>query len=181
MIKIILAVDKNNSIGFSNGELAYKIKNDLQRFKKLTINSTVVMGKNTFLSLNKYNGLPERKNIILSTSFKSDNENLIIYNNLYDLQKNHNEHNNDFWVIGGAQIYEQFFPIADEIFLTQIHDINNKADVKLATNIYNYNKFIEYEKYNGKYWVADNKEDLQENNLSYSFIHLKKIAQIWKN
>ena len=50
MISIIAAVGKNNEIG-KNGDLCWKIKADLQRFKTLTTNHKVVMGFNTYKSL----------------------------------------------------------------------------------------------------------------------------------
>ena len=62
MIAAIVAVDNNFGIGF-NGELLERIPDDLKRFKQLTDDSTVVMGRKTWDSLPK-KPLPNRKNYI---------------------------------------------------------------------------------------------------------------------
>ena len=66
MISIIAAVAKNRAIGFKN-KLIYWLPNDLKRFKALTTGHTIIMGRNTFLSLPK-GALPNRRNIVLSRS-----------------------------------------------------------------------------------------------------------------
>ena len=64
MINIIAAVAKDRAIGFQN-KLIYWLPNDLKRFKSLTTGHTLIMGRNTFLSLPK-GALPNRRNIVLS-------------------------------------------------------------------------------------------------------------------
>ena len=64
MISIIAAVAKNRAIGFKN-KLIYWLPNDLKRFKALTTGHTIIMGRNTFLSLPK-GALPNRRNIVLT-------------------------------------------------------------------------------------------------------------------
>ena len=66
MITIIAAVAKNRAIGYKN-KLIYWLPNDLKRFKALTTGHTIIMGRNTFLSLPK-GALPNRRNIVLSRS-----------------------------------------------------------------------------------------------------------------
>ena len=66
MINIIAAVAQDRAIGFQN-KLIYWLPNDLKRFKALTTGHTIIMGRNTFLSLPK-GALPNRRNIVLSKS-----------------------------------------------------------------------------------------------------------------
>ena len=66
MVSIIAAVAKNRAIGFKN-KLIYWLPNDLKRFKALTTGHTIIMGRNTFLSLPK-GALPNRRNIVLTRS-----------------------------------------------------------------------------------------------------------------
>lgn len=67
MIRMILAVDQGGAIGWVDGRLAHpNLKADMKRFKELTTGHIVVMGFNTFKSLNRPTGLPNRKNIVLS-------------------------------------------------------------------------------------------------------------------
>ena len=67
-VNLIVAVSKNGFIG-KNGSLPWQISEDLKRFRKITSNSVVIMGKNTFLSIGK--PLPNRENIVISTKLKS--------------------------------------------------------------------------------------------------------------
>ena len=64
MISIIAAVARNRAIGFKN-KLIYWLPNDLKRFKALTTGHTIIMGRNTYLSLPK-GALPNRRNIVLT-------------------------------------------------------------------------------------------------------------------
>src|SRR5574344_360454 len=66
MISIIAAVARNRAIGLEN-KLIYWLPNDLKRFKALTTGHTIIMGRNTFLSLPK-GALPNRRNVVLSKS-----------------------------------------------------------------------------------------------------------------
>ena len=68
-VNIIAAVAKNRAIGFENN-LLYCLPNDLKRFKALTTGHTIIMGRNTFLSLPK-GALPNRRNVVLSRSAKA--------------------------------------------------------------------------------------------------------------
>ena len=70
MITIIAAVAKDRAIGYKN-KLIYWLPNDLKRFKALTTGHTIIMGRNTFLSLPK-GALPNRRNIVLSKSFGNE-------------------------------------------------------------------------------------------------------------
>lgn len=113
MITIIAAIDKNNAIG-RNGQLLVKLSDDLKRFRRLTIGKTIIMGRKTYDSIG--HALPNRRNIVLSrsTTALSDAE---VYACLEDALA---ACNNDCFVIGGAQIYEQAMPIADKLELTHI-------------------------------------------------------------
>ena len=62
-IHIIWAQEKNGGIG-KNGKLPWNIPEDLQNFKKITLGSTILMGRKTWDSL-PFKPLPDRRNIIL--------------------------------------------------------------------------------------------------------------------
>ena len=108
-IKLIVAMCKNRGIGYNNN-LPWKIKEDLQHFSKLTTgegNNAIIMGKNTWLSIGS-KPLPNRENLILSSSLKTENDDKI-FNNidkllLYCKTQNYNT----IWIIGGESIYKQF-------------------------------------------------------------------------
>ena len=69
MISAIVAIDENYGIGYNN-ELLCSIKEDLERFKKLTTNNVVVMGRKTWDSLPK-KPLPNRTNVVVTNNVKN--------------------------------------------------------------------------------------------------------------
>lgn len=64
MIHIIAAIDQHRGIGY-NGDMLYHIREDLRRFKSLTMGHTLVMGRKTFDSL-PGGALPGRRNIVIT-------------------------------------------------------------------------------------------------------------------
>ena len=124
MISIIAAVAKNRAIGFQN-KLIYWLPNDLKRFKTLTTGHTIIMGRNTFLSLPK-GALPNRRNIVLSRSQKTF-PGCDTYVSLEEALK-HCTPDEDIYIIGGASVYRQALKIADRLCLTEIDDTPGDAD-----------------------------------------------------
>ena len=124
MINIIAAVAKNRAIGYKN-KLIYWLPNDLKRFKVLTTGHTIIMGRNTFLSLPK-GALPNRRNIVLSRSQKAF-EGCEVYPSLEEALK-HCTPDEDIYIIGGASVYRQALPLADRLCLTEIDDTPSEAD-----------------------------------------------------
>ena len=124
MISIIAAVAKNRAIGYKN-KLIYWLPNDLKRFKALTTGHTIIMGRNTFLSLPK-GALPNRRNIVLSRSAKAF-EGCDVYASLEEALQ-HCAKDEDVYIIGGASVYQQALPLADRLCLTEIDDTPAEAD-----------------------------------------------------
>lgn len=121
-ISLILAKSRNNVIGLNN-TLPWVIKDDLKRFKDLTSGHHVLMGRKTFESLGK--PLPNRTNVVLS---KNKIENVNCFDNLEKaiiFAKENNE--NELFVIGGSNVYEQTIDFADVIYLTEV-DCNINGD-----------------------------------------------------
>jgi dihydrofolate reductase len=124
MITIIAAVAKNRAIGYEN-KLIYWLPNDLKRFKALTTGHTIVMGRNTFLSLPK-GALPNRRNIVLSRSTK-ELPGCDVYTSLEEALS-HCTPDEDIYIIGGASVYRQALKMADRLCLTEVNDTPEKAD-----------------------------------------------------
>jgi dihydrofolate reductase len=123
-INIIAAVAKNRAIGFQN-KLIYWLPNDLKRFKALTTGHTIIMGRNTYLSLPK-GALPNRRNVILSTTV-SELPGCDVYPSL-DAALKSCRPDEDIYIIGGARVYEQAIGLADRLCLTEVDDIPAQAD-----------------------------------------------------
>jgi dihydrofolate reductase len=117
-LSIIVAIAQNNAIGKDN-DLLWHISEDLKRFKKNTLNHTVVMGLNTFYSL-PVRPFPNRRNIVIvdDTSVKIEGcEMAYSIEEAVDLCDNDNEN----FICGGASIYRQFMPLADKLYLTVVY------------------------------------------------------------
>lgn len=123
-ITIIAAVARNRAIGFEN-KLIYWLPNDLKRFKQLTTGNTIIMGRNTFLSLPK-GALPNRRNIVLSTTV-STIEGCDVYRSL-DEALHHCNTDDHIYIIGGASVYSEAISRADRLCLTEVDDTPAQAD-----------------------------------------------------
>ena len=122
---MILATCENGAIGINNN-LIINIPNDLKRFKQLTHNSTVVMGRKTQESL-PLKFLPNRRNIVISSNIKNNNQNIEYIDSINALFNIITPDENVF-IIGGAQIYSQFINIVNKVYLTKVINFNPIAD-----------------------------------------------------
>ena len=129
-LSLIVAVSKNGFIG-KDGSLPWQISEDLKRFRKITSNSVVIMGKNTYLSIGK--ALPNRENIIVSTTLKSADGCTIVrsLDEAIGLSKE-NFPSKDIFLIGGYAIYKTGEAFADTLYLTKV-DIEVEGDVNLPS------------------------------------------------
>ena len=101
----IAAVCENGGIG-REGALLFHIREDLRRFRQLTLGKTVVMGR-------RGRGLPDRRNLVLTrdTDFTAPGAEVI-----HDLA----EVPEDAVVIGGESVYRQLLPRCSTVYLTRI-------------------------------------------------------------
>lgn len=116
-LSLIAAKGKLNEIGYENN-LLWHIKEDFDWFKEKTYNKPVVMGRSTYESIGK--PLKGRINIVLSRdkNFKPDPSVLVLPSAeavLYEFGKY-----TELMVIGGENVYKQFIPYADRLYLTEI-------------------------------------------------------------
>ena len=118
VISIIVAIDKNGLIGTEN-HLPWNIKEDLQYFRDITLGHPVVMGKKTWLSLGK--PLEGRINIILTHDKSFQIPGCITVNSIEQILADF--HDQEVFVIGGAETFRQFLPLAHMIYLTRIDHI----------------------------------------------------------
>lgn len=124
---IIAAIGKNRELG-KKGGLVFHIPGDLKFFKQTTLGFPVVMGRTTFLSLPKL--LPGRKHYVLSPDEEPTFPQEVTV--LHDLQGFINKHKDDkqeYFIIGGGSIYQQFLPYCDKLYLTEVDGEDVDADV----------------------------------------------------
>lgn len=171
MISAIVAVDANWGIGY-NGQLLEHISDDLKRFKELTSNNTVVMGRKTWESLpNK--PLPNRFNIVLtSTPFQMEqtvNTKFLTMDdflmNLDSLEEFMNEYGKEIFIIGGGQIYYSLLSIYDRVYVTKIYKSHENVD-SYFPNLDNDNNWK----------MVSASEILTNNNLTYQFCCYDRVS-----
>jgi len=118
-IKLICAISKNNVIGNEN-KLPWNISEDLKRFKELTSNNWIVMGRKTFDSIGR--PLPNRKNIVLSENKNLKIDSVEVFNTPEDVIESYknNSDQKDLFIIGGTYIYELFLEYCEYLFITYV-------------------------------------------------------------
>lgn len=160
-MKAIIAIDRLGGIS-KNDDIPFNSRSDLNRFKKLTLNSNIIMGRKTFDAILKRNNKPLEKRL-----------NFVITRNKELLQNKHEYGANvrfitieeassivesDTWIIGGKEIYTYFEPFINEWHISRFYkdfecdihyDIYDRLVASLGT-IYRNNKFISelLQKYN---------------------------------
>lgn len=116
IISLIVAMDRNGVIG-SQGGMPWRLPADLRYFKKVTMGKPVVMGRKTFKSIGK--PLPGRHNIVLTRSHSFAAPGCtVVHSPAAALTAAGNAE--EVMIIGGAEIYRQFLPCSDRIYLTRI-------------------------------------------------------------
>ena len=118
MISIIVAIAENYAIG-KNNDLLWHIPADLKRFKQITIGHPVIMGKKTYVSLPK-RPLPGRKNIVITDDPADCFPGCLMVHSIEEAMDQMKDEAESF-IIGGASVYRQFLPHADQLYLTLVH------------------------------------------------------------
>jgi dihydrofolate reductase len=124
-LSIIVALGKNNEIGRQN-QLLVHLPNDMKRFKQLTLNTTVLMGENTYHSL-QVKPLPKRRNIVLSFDKKQQFFGCEMAHSVEEALEMIKDDKTVF-IIGGASVYKQFLSLVSKLYLTKIDMAFSDAD-----------------------------------------------------
>lgn len=116
IISMISAMSKGRVIGL-NGTMPWHLPADLANFKRITMGSPVIMGRKTYDSIGM--PLPGRKNIVLSRSDGFSIKGCDVVSDLDSALELANDENQIF-IIGGQQLYQQALPLAQRLYLTHI-------------------------------------------------------------
>ena len=116
-LSIIVAMSENRTIG-QNGDMPWRLSADLRRFRRLTMDHTIVMGRKTYESIGRL--LPGRATVIVSRQrdYRVDGAKVV-----HELESALNTPGNDSetFVIGGGEIYRLALPLAQRLYLTRVH------------------------------------------------------------
>jgi dihydrofolate reductase len=113
-IGLLVAVSPENVIGL-NGKIPWRHPGDQRRFKRITMGTTIVMGRLTWESLDK-KPLPGRRNLVLTSQPIAGAE------CFRDLVSALIACTGDVWFVGGAKVYEEAMDHADLIDVTYVPD-----------------------------------------------------------
>ncbi|MGL4109824.1 dihydrofolate reductase [Clostridium sp. LP20] len=162
MLSIIVAVAENNIIGGDN-KLLWHISEDLKRFKEITMNHTIIMGRKTFQSLPGI--LPDRDHIVVTRdkNFKVDSDSVHIVHSLDEVLDKYANSEEDAFIIGGGEIYNLTFPHCKKLYLTKI-----KKGYKGDTHFPDIN-FKDW-----KITYSSGEKIDPKNNIEFEFIDLKR-------
>lgn len=159
---LIFAVDNNWNIGY-DGDLLYKISEDLKRFRMLTENNIIIMGRRTFESLPDKKALPNRINIVITRDKEYKAEGGIVIHSLdelFPLLKELNPNNEmENFVIGGGNIAKQMISYCNKAYITKIFKSFENADT-----------FIPNLDLDNEWKIVKESEVYQQEDLYYKYV-----------
>ncbi|MFT5321293.1 MAG: dihydrofolate reductase [Pseudohongiellaceae bacterium] len=165
-ISLVWAMAQNRVIG-RNNNLPWHLPEDLKYFKRITLGKPVIMGRKTYESIGK--PLPGRTNIVVTRNADFSAAGVKTVNSLSAAKAlcesiGEIDGISEAMVIGGAEIYTQAMPVADRLYLTEVH-----ANVDGDTFFPEFDRGL---------WQEIAREDFDAsgpNPYAYSFITLDKI------
>ena len=117
IVSLVLAMAENRVIGRA-GKLPWHLPADLQHFKKLTVDHTVIMGRRTFEEIR--HPLANRRNVVISRDPDFHPRGVTVVPSLEEaLALGATER--EVFVIGGGEIFQLALPRADRLYLTMVH------------------------------------------------------------
>lgn len=156
-ISIIAAIATNRALGKGN-KLIYAISDDLKRFKEITLGHPIIMGRKTFESIGR--ALPSRTNIVITRDPNFSTKEVVVVNSLEKaLEEAKKVEDQEIFIIGGGQIFQQSIGFADKLYLTIIED-NPEADTF----------FPDYSDFTKKVFEESHESD----GIKYRFLDLKR-------
>ena len=129
MLSLIVAYDKNKSIGNEN-TIPWRLKKEMLSVKELTTGQTIIMGRKTLESIGR--PLPNRINRVLTRNVDSVKQYTKDYNNIEiysDDRVFDNIETEKVFIFGGGTIYNQYLNRCDEMFITEVNTVV-EADTK---------------------------------------------------
>ena len=154
---LIVAVDAKWGIG-KDGDLLHPISADLKYFRQKTTGNVLVMGRKTLESFPNKKPLPNRVNVVLTTTKNYEAEGVVFCYDLADLPEVLKPYEDkQIFVSGGGTIYEQLLPQCETAYVTKIY-----ASYEADTVFPDLDENPEWE-------LAEKGEMQEENGVQFSF------------
>jgi dihydrofolate reductase len=121
LVSIIVAVSENGAIGKDN-QLLWRLPDDLKRFKQLTLNHPMIMGRKTFESIGKL--LPGRTSIIVTRNPDFHIEGALTVGSLEEaLLEAKKIESDEAFIVGGGELYNLAQPLTDRLYVTEVDTV----------------------------------------------------------
>ena len=156
IISIIVAIAENNAIGKDN-KLLWHIKDDLQLFKRTTLEHVIIMGRKSFESIGR--PLPKRTNVVITRKRDYHQEGVMVFHSLNDAFDHFRETEKEVFVIGGGEIYRQSLDDAHKLHISHVHTNVDDADTFFPKVKWEEWKQVTEENYN--------KSEFNDHNFTY--------------
>lgn len=119
MISLIVAMDENRGIGVNN-QLPWHLSTDLKRFKALTMGHHLIIGRKTYESIGR--PLPGRFMVVLTRNRGLVMAGVEIVYSFFDaIQLAQSKGDDEIFIAGGGEVFQEALPVANRIHLTQVH------------------------------------------------------------
>ena len=153
----IVVADRNWAIGCED-HLLFSLPTDMKRFRSLTLNGTVILGRRTLDTFPNGKPLPKRRNIVIThqpTFTREGTEVVFSPEEALELAKN----DENIWVIGGSSIYTALLGQCQRIFVTRVDAEAPDADAFFP----NLDKLPTWK-------IEHESEVMEENGLRFRFV-----------
>lgn len=160
-ISMIAALAQNRVIGRGN-DLPWRLSADLRHFRALTLGKPVIMGRRTYESLGR--PLPERQNIVVTRNPDYQAPGCSVCHSLEQALAAAGSAP-EAMIIGGAALYAQALPLAQRLYLTQVH-----------AWFLGDTRFPDYPEQDWRLLEAQRQEADAKNPYAYSFLSLQRRA-----
>lgn len=156
-ISAIASIGRNRELG-KDGQLLWRISDDLRRVKELTTGHPIIMGRKTHESIGK--PLPNRPNIVVSKTTRHIDGCVVVPSIEKALETARELDNDEIFIFGGGQIYQAAFPYIQRLYLTRVEAEDPESD-SFFPDYRNFTKVIE-------------QETREQDELSYDWITLER-------
>ena len=155
----IVVVDQNWAIG-RNGDLLFSLPTDMKRFRSLTLDGTVILGRKTLESFPGGKPLPRRRNIVITRNTDFTHEGVeVVFHPDAALELAAGTEDDKLWVIGGGSVYTALLSRCKRVYLTKVDAAAESPD----TFFPNLDKLPGWE-------VEHTGETVEENGVTYRFV-----------
>jgi len=161
-VSIIVATDERGAIG-REGQLPWRLPEDLRRFKALTLGKPVVMGRKTWDSIGR--PLPGRLNLVVTRQAGLQLPGATVVGSLDEALSTAGDVP-EVCIIGGAEIYRLALPLADTLHVTRVHALVDADTYFPALDLQQWEEVAREEH------AAD-----ERHAHSYDFVELRRVSR----